>query len=131
MKLLPYLTLTLILSTVALGGCAQVVTKNYGKAKGGTVKYSSGMLASKNREKALDLAKEYCSPGRPILTSESNKKEFTGRTTTRGNSKRNVLGSQSYQESYQESSEVVYINFRCGSGSKSRVAKNKTNSKTS
>ena len=100
----------LLLVLATLSGCAEMVSKTYNPTKGGTIRYSTGwFMAGKNRDKATDEMKAYCSPNKAILLAEDNRKEFTGEShsnsTYEGNSA--VTNTTQSQESY------VYLHFRC------------------
>ena len=67
------------LAILLLSGCAEMVKKNYGSNRGGTVRYTTGwFLDEKNRAKAMEEMQSYCRPGRAQLVSEKIESEFTG-----------------------------------------------------
>lgn len=107
---------------VVFGGCAQLVKKEYtsaGASKGGTVKYTKEpFMSGKNREKAMEVAHDYCSPQRAILLSEEEKRESTGYSHSETRHK----GNRSYGTTHESREATVYLNFRCGGGK--RVARN-------
>jgi hypothetical protein len=111
---------TVLVFSVVLGGCAQLVKKNYGASKGCTVKYTKELfMTDKNRKKAMEVANDYCAPQRAILLSEEEKHELTGDSHTETTHK----GKHSYSDTHETKQSTVYLNFRCGGGGK-RVARN-------
>ena len=96
-----------------LSGCAEMVKKDYRPTRGGTVRYSTGwFLADKNREKAVEEMKAYCSPGRPQLMGENSQREFTGQTYSNSNVSNDHISTSSTQS--QE--KYIYMHFKCVKG---------------
>ncbi len=106
-KSLPLFLISLVVFT---SGCAQIVTKTHSPTRGGVVKYNTGFfMADKNREKALEEMKAYCSPGRAQMLREDSKLESTGQGYTSGNNR-----GDSFSSTATESKEAnMYIQFRC------------------
>lgn len=103
-------SITLIVLSLSLSGCAQLVTKTYKPRRGGVVKYNTGwLMAEKNRAKALELAAEHCQPHKVSILSEDNRSEFTGTSRTRGEVKGNAYEGTTSQD--KENS--VYVKFNC------------------
>jgi len=99
--------------TVLLSGCAQLVTKQYGANKGGTVKYNKELfMTEKNRKKAVTVANDYCAPGRATILSEEERVESNGYSSTETRHK----GSKSYSSTRESRSATIYMNFRCRGG---------------
>lgn len=87
-----------------------MVTKTYGPSRGGVVKYNTGwFMAEKNRSKAIEEMKSYCSPGRPKIFQEDSKLESTGQVYTTGKTQKDRFSSTS-----TEAKEAnMYIHFKC------------------
>lgn len=112
------LSFALPLALLATTGCAQLVSKTYKPYRGGTVRYSTGwFMAEKNRAKAVEEMKSYCSPSRPVLMAEDTREEFTGysHSTSRA-SKNNV-----YTDTSQSKENNIYMHFKCSSRQVSRM----------
>ena len=101
----------LLLLTTAGCASASLVRKTYQPQKGGTVKYKNTLLeAQKSEQKAQELMRGFCAPQPVSVLQERNTSEVTGYSA---NTRR--LGQDSSQTLVtNDTSDFVYIDFRCG-----------------
>jgi hypothetical protein len=100
----------IFLSLIALSGCAELTTKTFQPRRSGTVMYEKSLFfTDKNREKAMELAREHCSPNRVLIMAEDNRREFNGTSYTNGSTN----GSNYSGITTASSSSNTYIHFTC------------------